>query len=86
MKYMTSGAALFWIEAMLPPTLDPDPELLSTFSNATTNTSEKLTRRYVISTQNTHKLNQAERIHKSKHQSRNTTQAQNRGNYQMSSL
>jgi hypothetical protein len=22
---------------MLPPTLDPDPELLSTFSNATTN-------------------------------------------------
>ena len=39
---MTSGAALFWIEAMLPPTLDPDPELLFTFSSATTSTSKKI--------------------------------------------
>lgn len=65
---MTSGAALFWIEAMLPPTLDPDPELLSTFSNATTNTSKKSNKRIVISRKNTHKLNQAERIYTSKHQ------------------
>jgi len=32
----TSGAVLFWIEAMLLPI--SDPELLSTFCNATTKT------------------------------------------------
>ena len=35
--HITSGAALFWIEAILLPI--NDPELRSTFSNATTKTN-----------------------------------------------